>query len=274
MEKSFSCEILLVEDNPDDRDLFGEYLAEAPFAKFNLTSCASLAEARQKLSSVSFDVIVIDLGLPDSQGLATFECLHALAPKTPALILTGLHDEELSREAVRQGAQDYLFKGQFNGALLVRTIRYAIERQQHEKALREAEDFYRNMLSSISDAVFLTDQAGNFLFISSNAEIIFGYSVSEIQKMGNISALLGEELFDPAALETAEEISNIERLIHDRGGKPHTLLINVKAVSLKGGGCFTRAVTSATGKSWSGKSRRAKYAFGILLSRPRWASPM
>jgi signal transduction histidine kinase len=100
-----------------------------------------MAEARELLARRSFDVVLLDLSLPDSRGLLTVEHANAAAPELPIVVLTGLDDEETGIEAVRRGAQDYLVKGQFDGRLLGRAIHYAMERKQAElelKALNES----------------------------------------------------------------------------------------------------------------------------------------
>ena len=101
--------------------------------------------------------------------------------------------------------------------------------------LRESEEFHRITLNSISDAVFLTDDKGEFTFICGNVEIIFGYSEQEIQKFNNISKILGDEIFDINELDALGEIENIEKEITDKDGRAHSLLVNVKRVSIKGG---------------------------------------
>ena len=130
-------EILLVEDNHGDARLVREAIAEAGNSQFELTRVERLSEALQHLSTNGCDVILLDLSLPDSHGFDTFAKVHAQTPQVPIMVLSGLDDETLAVKAVRQGAQDYLVKGQAEGNLLVRAIRYAIERKQADEALRQ-----------------------------------------------------------------------------------------------------------------------------------------
>ncbi|MCL1473068.1 PAS domain S-box protein [Argonema antarcticum] len=109
------------------------------------------------------------------------------------------------------------------------------DRKQAIEKLRQSEELYRITLTSISDAVFITDRTGGFTFICPNVNIIFGYSYEEVEKFGEISHLLGEYLFDYPDLESCGEIHNIEREIINKTGQKHTLLINVKRVSINGG---------------------------------------
>ncbi len=104
-----------------------------------------------------------------------------------------------------------------------------------EKDLRESEELHRITLSTISDAVFITDEEGAFTYVCPNVHIIFGYFLDEVRAMGTIPQLLGDRLFDSADLAEAGELVNIERDITDKNGVLHSLLVNIKKVSIKGG---------------------------------------
>ena len=129
--------VLLVEDNPADADLIAEALADAEFAEpassiFELVVADRLARAREWLAHGDVDVVLLDLSLPDSQGFETFARIAEHASGVPVVVLSGLDDQALAVHAVREGAQDYLVKGQVEGATFVRSIRYAIERRRAE----------------------------------------------------------------------------------------------------------------------------------------------
>ena len=124
--------ILLVEDNSGDRRLISEMLADASNVTFDVKYADRLQAAIEYLSQNRVEVILLDLGLPDSQGLETLKKTYAQVPETPIVVLTGLNDEMIGTQAVNEGAQDYLIKGQVDTNLLKRTIRYAIERKQAE----------------------------------------------------------------------------------------------------------------------------------------------
>ncbi|MBI5684935.1 MAG: SpoIIE family protein phosphatase [Verrucomicrobia bacterium] len=132
-EKAIS--ILLVEDNEDDALLLRRTLAEGPRDQFDLIHVERLDAAMNKLGEQAFDVVLLDLSLPDSRGLGTFRNLHDRTPAVPVVVLTGLDDETAAITAAKEGAQDYLVKGQFNRNLLVRAMRYAIERKRVELEL-------------------------------------------------------------------------------------------------------------------------------------------
>jgi DNA-binding response OmpR family regulator len=122
--------VLLIEDNPGDARLIQETLAEVKGAQFGLERATRLSMGLECLTEGGVDVILLDLGLPDSQGLDTLVGMQSQAPTVPIVVLTNLEDETLATQAMRTGAQDYLVKGQVDGNLLGRSIRYAIERQR------------------------------------------------------------------------------------------------------------------------------------------------
>jgi signal transduction histidine kinase/CheY-like chemotaxis protein len=131
--------ILLIEDNPGDAALLTELLAAAGPALYQLTHVKTLSEASALLDRQRFDLILLDLSLPDSQGLRTVQRTCSLAPETAIIVLTG-DAGPIDLEALRHGAQDYLLKGRFDTDLLVRAIRHAIERKAGERRLKRAEE--------------------------------------------------------------------------------------------------------------------------------------
>ncbi|MBE9202098.1 MULTISPECIES: response regulator [unclassified Nodularia (in: cyanobacteria)] len=152
-----SIKVLLVEDNPGDVLLLQELLQEVTTAQVELQPFEQLFEALDCIARDSFDVILLDLSLPDSQGLDTFISMAHHAKATPIIVLTGLDDETLALRAMQSGAQDYLVKGQVTGDLLVRSMRYAIERQRSENALRQSEERFRVALKNSPIFVFNQD---------------------------------------------------------------------------------------------------------------------
>jgi signal transduction histidine kinase len=135
-----TIKILLIEDNIAEARLLEEILKEAKHKQFSLLHTKRLKEGLQFLGDQAFHVILLDLTLPDSQGLASLEPLIAQFPQIPIVVLTNSSDEELALEAVRRGAQDYLPKRQVNLDILVRSICYSIERKQTQEALRESKE--------------------------------------------------------------------------------------------------------------------------------------
>ncbi|HUU31326.1 MAG TPA: diguanylate cyclase [Phycisphaerae bacterium] len=130
--------VLLIEDSPGDARLIREFLAENGGGCFHLEWAERLEEGLRHLDAGQVDLVLLDLSLPQSAGLDTLAAVLAHAPRIPTIVLTGLDDEAVAVEAVRRGAQDYLVKGQLDSRLLVRAVRYAVERKQAEEALQQA----------------------------------------------------------------------------------------------------------------------------------------
>ncbi len=141
--------ILLVEDNPGDARLVRELLKEDSAFPYELIHVETFEKASDALGQGPADVVLLDFSLPDGQGVRLLQNIADVDPNVPIIIFTGLDDEKLGLEAVREGAQDYLVKGQIDGRLLIRTIRYAIERKrmqiEREKLFAELQDLFRQV---------------------------------------------------------------------------------------------------------------------------------
>ena len=167
--------ILLVEDNPGDRRLIQEALKEAGGNRFKLDCTDRLAAGLERLRASKPDAIILDLSLPDSQGLASFTRVHEKAPDVPVVVLTGLKDEAVAGQAMRAGAQDYLMKGEVAGGVLVRALLYGIERQRAEAAHAHL----AAIVESSDDAIISATPEGTILSWNAGAERMFGYTAAE-----------------------------------------------------------------------------------------------
>lgn len=226
--------VLLVEDNPGDQRLIQEYLREFDHPQFSAIAAESLEEACSEIAKDTFAAILLDLNLPDSQGLATIERIRSHAPHQPTIVLTGMADIETGLAAIERGAEDYLTKDQLDTEMLRRAIVYSVQRNQARRAYQEMAEIHGLILESISDAVLITDDEGRFTYVGPNAWNIFGYRPNEIHTLGRIERLLGRKI-DVHGLDDATEISNIAHQIVDRQGNRHELLINVKRVAINNG---------------------------------------
>ncbi len=157
---------LLVEDNPADARLVCEMLKEmqgvvvpALASRFN-GACARLDEE-------DFDVILLDLALPDSQGLDTLRAMLAYRPHVPIVVITGLADESVAEEALRLGAQDYLIKGDIGGRTLVRAMRYAVERKNAEETIAQKNNFLTRAINALTHP-FLVIDAFDYTIVVAN----------------------------------------------------------------------------------------------------------
>jgi diguanylate cyclase (GGDEF)-like protein/PAS domain S-box-containing protein len=184
--------LLLVEDNPGDARLLREMLSEQGPHNTELTHVECMSEAERHLAERVFDIILLDLGLPDAQGLAAVRRAHAAAPHVPLVVLTGLDDDSLAAQALQEGAQDYLIKGQIETRGLLRALRYAIERKIMEEALFVEKERAQVTLNCIGDAVICTDISGNITFLNLVAEKMTGWSRQEAagRPMAEVSRIL------------------------------------------------------------------------------------
>jgi two-component system cell cycle sensor histidine kinase/response regulator CckA len=167
--------ILLIEDTPEDAVLMAALLQKPRGATFRLETVESLAHGLERLSRGGIDAIILDLNLPDSRGLETFERVQELDPTIPILILTALQDEAIADQAIRMGAQDYLVKGHVDSSLLVRAIRYSIERKRSENALRMSEERFELMARATNDAVWDWDLVANRIWWNVGVRSFLGY---------------------------------------------------------------------------------------------------
>jgi len=178
--------ILLIEDNPGDVRLIQEMLKEAAGATFEVVCVERLSTGLEHLSEGGIDILLLDLGLPDSQGVDTFAKVHGEAPQVPIIVLTGLDDDVVAVTAVGAGAQDYLVKGQVDGSLLVRSIRYAIERKRAEEEIRKLGQFRESIIENANVWLDVLDEKANVVVWNKAAEEISGYSREEVEGHGMI----------------------------------------------------------------------------------------
>jgi len=171
--------ILLIEDNPGDARLIQEMLKESGSQSVELKHVASMNDAEKYLAAGSADIILLDLGLPDAQGLDAVRRARKAAPGIPLVVLSGLDDESMAVQAMQEGAQDYLIKGQIEPRELVRALRYAVERKIIEETLFEEKRRAQVTLDCIGDAVISTDVSGNIIFLNLVAEKMTGWQLKE-----------------------------------------------------------------------------------------------
>ncbi|MGD8847136.1 MAG: response regulator [Desulfobacteraceae bacterium] len=140
METTKQDQVLLIEDDPGDARLVAQVLKKAGIGRFTLETVNTLADGLDKLSEQPYDVVLLDLSLPDSFGTSTVDEVLQRAPDQPIIVLTGAKDEHLAMEAGQKGAQDYLVKSEIPGGVLTRSIVYAIERKQAQLKLSRTVD--------------------------------------------------------------------------------------------------------------------------------------
>lgn len=225
--------VLLVEDNHLDARLLRELLADAESLnateRYEIIIVRRLDEAFQVLRDRTFDVILLDLSLPDSQGITTFEHLFENASDIPIIVMTGLDDDTLALSAVQKGAQDYLVKGQVSTPLLMRAIRYAVERHRMQSQLRT--------LSLVDELTGLYNRRG-FLTLAeqqlkaaqrNSSEMLMFFA--DLDGMKQINDNFGHHEGDWAIIKTAEILRQTFResdIMARFGGDEFAVLANLK----------------------------------------------
>lgn len=186
-----AIKVLIIEDDPDDALLTREMLDESGNVLFDYITAERLSDGLECLAQGGVDFILLDLSLPDSQGLET---LHRVRERAagglPIVVLTGLDDSHLAFQAIQQGADDYLVKSVMTAKPLVRAIRYTIERKKLQQA-------FHTIIEGNADAIVIVDEGGIIRFVNPAAEALF-----RKQSQG----LIGEPFGFPLTLEEATEI--------------------------------------------------------------------
>lgn len=165
--------VLLIEDNRGDARLIRELLREVSGEEFRLEWVDRLAAGMTRLAVDHVDVVLLDLSLPDSQGLETFIQLQRQVPSLPIVVLTGLDNETMAIHAVQHGAQDYLVKGQTDSNLLGRSLRYAIERKRALESLRESEQRFQAFMNNSPALAFMKDEEGRYVYANQAIDHLF-----------------------------------------------------------------------------------------------------
>jgi PAS domain S-box-containing protein len=172
--------ILVVEDTPEDALLLQTLIEGSKTGRFQ-TECADrLSTAMARLVTGGIDAVILDLTLPDSSGLETFEKMQKQFPTVPILVLTASANESMADLAIRRGAQDYLLKDRVDSALVVRAVRYAIERKRAENALRKSEERFEVMARATNDAVWDLDIATNRMWWNVGVRSFLGYPADTV----------------------------------------------------------------------------------------------
>jgi PAS domain S-box-containing protein len=170
--------ILTVEDNPSDLFLLEHMLKSSGLDIRQLYSTDLIREACSLLREREIDLVLLDLSLPDSFGIQSFRQLKAVVNNIPVIILTHMSDTTLALEAIKEGAQDYLVKGELTESLLVKTIQYSLERERTLENLRESNERFNTVVRATNDAIWDWDiVAGKVFMVGDTYKKLFGYDV-------------------------------------------------------------------------------------------------
>jgi diguanylate cyclase (GGDEF)-like protein/PAS domain S-box-containing protein len=208
--KEKPLQVLLVEDNARDVRLLREMFSTEKIDTFKLTHLLCMRDAEIHLAKGGVDIILLDIGLPDEHGLNTVRRAHAVAPGVPIIVLTGTDDETLATKAMKEGAQDYLIKGEIDSRRLLRSLRYAIERKTMEEALFAEKERALATLNCMGDALACTDILGKITFLNPVAEEMTGWLLREVtgqpiaEAFRIVYATSGQTIANPMEMAVAE----------------------------------------------------------------------
>jgi phosphoserine phosphatase RsbU/P len=236
MSTTAAIKVLLIEDVPKYARLMKDMLQEYRGNRFELEWADSFDGGLQKLEQAAFDVLLLDLAVAAARGTRAVPDLQHAAPHLPIIILSTLDDEDSALKAVHQGAQDYLVQGEMDTHLLVRSIRYAIERKRAEMALLQAEEKYRSIFENTIEGIFQTTPEGKYLSANRALARIYGYSSTDdlIASLTNISSELyvepGRRSEFIALMEKNDVVTGFESRIHRKDFSIIWISENVRAV--------------------------------------------
>jgi diguanylate cyclase (GGDEF)-like protein/PAS domain S-box-containing protein len=179
MSKTTPSTVLLVEDDLADARLIQDALAGAGSSPFRVEWVTRLSDALERLGSEHYEVVLLDLTLPDGQGIEAFDRVFQAAPDALILVLSGLTDEETARQAVERGAHDYFSKGHVDAHWLPRALRYVIERKAARGALQSSEARFRAMSDASPLGIFVADTAGSCVYTNAAYHTISGLNLEE-----------------------------------------------------------------------------------------------
>ena len=188
-----STSVLLIEDEPADARLIQDALADLPDSTFRVEWVSCLSGAIERLQSGPVDIILLDLTLPDSQGILAFDQVFAARPDALILVLSTESDEELARQAIARGAQDYLAKVHINAHWLPRALKYVIERKAIRESLRRSEERFRAMSDAAPLGIFVSDADGACEYTNAAYHRISGLSFDETLGMNWSMAIHPED---------------------------------------------------------------------------------
>ena len=171
--------VLLVEDSPEDVRIVRRLLTD-PHARYEIAHWTRLEEALEAAAREPFDVMLLDLSLPDASGMETLERAREAVPRLPIVVMTGLGDETVELQAMEQGAQDYLVKGEIDAALLQRSLHYAIGRTRTQLALAESEERYALALQGANDGLWDWQLKQNYVHFSPRWKSMLAYGADDV----------------------------------------------------------------------------------------------
>jgi len=218
--------VLLVEDNDVDAQLTHDLLTEWSIEKFDITRTNTLVEGLTLLSRERFDAVLLDLSLPDGFGLLTVRQVHATSPTIPVVVLSGVSDQSLALQAVQQGAQDYLVKGQGHPELLARAVRYAIERKRAEEHLTYLAQY--DQLTGLVNRSLFRDRLVQAMARSKRMQQPIGLMLLDLDRFKAVNDTFGHDMGDELLKSVSERLKACVREVDTvarMGGDEFTIIL-------------------------------------------------
>ncbi|MEK6671174.1 MAG: GGDEF domain-containing response regulator [Nitrospirota bacterium] len=218
--------VLLIEDNDVDAQLTQDLLSEWSTEEFQVARATTLAEGLSLLSRERFDAMLLDLSLPDAFGLPTVREVHASSPTIPIVVLSGVSDPSLALQAVRQGAQDYLVKGQGHPELLARAIRYAIERKRFEEHLTYLAQY--DHLTGLVNRILFRDRLVQATARSKRMQQMIGLMLLDLDRFKLVNDTFGHDMGDELLKAVSERLKTCVREVDTvarMGGDEFTIIL-------------------------------------------------
>lgn len=218
--------VLLIEDNDVDAQFTQDLLAEWSIEEFRITRAKTLGEGLALIGQARFDAILLDLSLPDAFGLPTVRQVHATNPAIPLVVLSGVSDQALALQAVQQGAQDYLVKGQGHPELLARAVRYAIERKRTEERLTYLAQY--DHLTGLVNRSLFRDRLIQAMARSKRLHQPIGLMLLDLDRFKAVNDTLGHDIGDELLKAVSERLKSCVREVDTvarMGGDEFTIIL-------------------------------------------------
>ncbi|MHC4757906.1 MAG: PAS domain-containing protein [Planctomycetota bacterium] len=224
LDEAKPLSVLVVEDDRVNFMLLEKLLHKSPLPVDEIESAPSLEAALEIIQDHEFDIIFLDLNLPDSNGLETITKTHKKSPDTAIIVVTGAYDDALGPETIQYGAQEYLRKGRYDVDLLTQSIRYALERKLYERTLKNSEERYRKLFEEAMDAIIITNsETGDVIDCNNEATRLLKCDKSDI--IGN-----NQQLF----FSTQETEDKLNTFLQEHDGEGEDRFIVTKVTTKDG----------------------------------------